>query len=181
MENKIINNLDLSLKESKIDEIAFSKTSVKIRFEQTTIASHLDSKGINSFQLSTGIAEKEFPGKTPIKVINEKNIKNCLSQEKAIQIITSDNKLNGTPNPDSLYYIIGVLGNTKEFHFVRLFIEGWFYKPSKSNKGSFIEKNKLPSSALEKLLLKKSGEKSYTFFGFYLFPINDNSVNVLLG
>jgi hypothetical protein len=68
-----------------------------------------------------------------------------------------------------------------EFHFVRLFKDGWFSKPSKVGSGNWVTREfKEPSEGMGNILAKQSGSKAYNFLGFYLHPNNDEFINKLL-
>ena len=174
---------EVKLADAEIRTMTYGNKSVKVRLDTSKTALHFNSKPINCFQFSTANPKKDYPGK--LKEINAKNLKEALKEEKAIQIIVKGGNIkleDGVEiNPDKNYYIIGVMWYPGEFHFVRLFKDGWFSKPSKVGSGNWVTREfKEPSEGMGNILAKQSGPKAYNFLGFYLHPNNDDFINKLL-
>lgn len=174
---------EVKLADAEIRTMTYGNKSVKVRLDTSKTALHFNSKPINCFQFSTANPKKDYPGK--LKEINAKNLKEALKEEKAIQIIVKGGNIKledgAEINPDKNYYIIGVMWYPGEFHFVRLFKDGWFSKPSKVGSGNWVTREfKEPSEGMGNILAKQSGSKAYNFLGFYLHPNNDEFINKLL-
>jgi hypothetical protein len=174
---------EVKLADAEIRTMTYGNKSVKVRLDTSKTALHFNSKPINCFQFSTANPKKDYPGK--LKEINAKNLKEALKEEKAIQIIVKGGNIKledgAEINPDKNYYIIGVMWYPGEFHFVRLFKDGWFSKPSKVGSGKWVTSEfKEPYEGMGNILAKQSGSKAYNFLGFYLHPNNDEFINKLL-
>jgi hypothetical protein len=174
---------EVKLADAEIRTMTYGNKSVKVRLDTSKTALHFNSKPINCFQFSTANPKKDYPGK--LKEINANNLKEALKEEKAIQIIVKGGNIKledgAEINPDKNYYIIGVMWYPGEFHFVRLFKDGWFSKPSKVGSGNWVTREfKEPSEGMGNILAKQSGSKAYNFLGFYLHPNNDEFINKLL-
>jgi hypothetical protein len=182
---KKANDQQVNLAGAEIREIVFNNKSVKVRLDLNNIAEHLNTKPINCYQFSTANPKKDYPGNKVLKDINEKSLKEAMKSENAIEIIVKggNNKLEDGANidPTKNYYIIGVMWYPGEYHFVRLFKNGWFSKPSKVGSGNWVNREfKAPSEAMGNTLAKTSGNRVYKFLGFYLHPNNDVYINKLL-
>jgi len=190
-----VDNQDLNLTFADFDEmnlaggelltLTYGDKHVQVRLDTTKTANHLNSKPINCFQFSTANPRKDYPGHIVQYEINERNLKTALKEENAIQIIFKNGKAlieeGALIDPEKTYFIVGVMWYGGEFHFVRLFLDGWFSKPSKVGKGDWaIKEFKLPSEALGYLLAKVSGPRVYKFLGFYLSANRNDYINELL-
>jgi hypothetical protein len=176
---------EMKLAGGELLTLTYGDKHVQVRLDSTKTANHLNSMPINCFQFSTANPKKDYPGHIVQYEINERNLKTALREENAIQIVFKMGKAlleEGTLiNPEKTYFIIGVMWYGGEFHFVRLFLDGWFSKPSKVGKGDWaIKEFKLPSEALGYLLAKVSGPRVYKFLGFYLHPNRNDFINELL-
>jgi hypothetical protein len=174
---------EVNLAGAEIQTLTYGDKTVKVRFDTTKTANHFNSKPINCFQFSTANPKKDYPGK--LVEINDKNLRQALKEEKAIQIVFKNGVAQledgAEVNPEKNYYIIGVMWYPGEFHFVRLFKDGWFSKPSKVGQGNWVTREfKLPSEAMGNILAKQSGSRTYKFLGFYLHPNRDEYINKLL-
>jgi hypothetical protein len=181
-------NEEINLAGGKIINLTYGDKTARVRLDTEQTAYHLNSKPINCFQFSTANPKKDYPGSIVKFQINEKNLKLALKEEKAIQIVfkngVSQFEEDGLIDPEKTYYLIGVMWYGGEFHFIRLFIDGWFSKPSKVGRGDWaIKEYKLPSEALGNLLARVSGssvQRIYKFLGFYLHPNRNDYINQLL-
>ncbi len=171
----------------EIRTIPFWGISVPVRLDTKKTALHLNSKPINCYQFSTGDVKKDNPGSQAREEVIEKNLIKNMKLEKAVFIDFKSRKLIGEIQPNKNYYIIGLMWYPGEFHFVRLFKNGWFSKPSKVGSGFWVDIPPqresglpLPSEGVASQLAKRAGPRVYKFQGFYLFPNNDKNFNELL-
>lgn len=173
----------ISLDDSDLETLSYGESKVNVRFETQKVAMYLNSKPINCFQLSTATPDKDFPGKSSMSDVNDRTLRRNLKEDGAIQIVFSKGaaRLENDTKPDLVYFVIGVMWYPGEYHFVRLFKDGWFSKPSKVGTGFWVtDKKKLPSEGLASMLKKTSGPRAYNFLGFYLYPVNEENRNKLL-
>jgi hypothetical protein len=194
VENEIFSNIttakndEINLAGGKIVNLTYGEKTARVRMDTERTALHLNTKPINCFQFSTGNPRKDYPGNIINYQINEKNLKLALKEEKAIQILFKDGKTlyeeGELIEEDKTYYLIAVMWYGGEFHFVRMFSDGWFSKPSKVGKGDWaLKEYRLPSEALGNLLSRVSGQsvqRVYKFLGFYLHPNRNDYINELL-
>ena len=177
-------NHEVKLAGAEIRTMTFDNKSVKVRLDTSQTALHLNTKPINCYQFSTANPKKDYPGKLKGDITKE-SLKDAMKNENAIQIIVTGGKikLESGANIDAAknYYIIGVMWYPGEYHFVRVFKDGWFSKPSKVGSGNWVTREyKGPSEGMGNILAKQSGNKAYNFLGFYLHPNNDDYINKLL-
>ena len=76
-------------------------------------------------------------------------------------------------DPDKSYYLVAAMTAREEYHFARLFSDGWWAKPSKvklaGQMGKILD---VPDSKNEfkGKLCKSGGRTAYNPLGYYLFP-----------
>jgi len=172
---------------AEVRMIPFWGVVVPVRPDTKKTALLLNSKPINCYQFSTGDVRKDNPGTQAKEEVIEKNLIKNMKAEKAVYIDIKNGRLVGEILPNTNYYVIGLMWYPGEFHFVRLYKDGWFSKPSKVGSGFFVEMKpprdsdlSLPSEGVAAQLAKRAGPRVYKFQGFYLFPNNNPNINKLL-
>jgi hypothetical protein len=172
---------------AEVRMIPFWGVSVPVRLDTKKTAQLLNSKPINCYQFSTGDVKKDNPGTQAKEEVIEKNLIKNMKAEKAVYIDIKNQRLVGDIIPNTNYYIVGLMWYPGEFHFVRLYKDGWFSKPSKVGQGFWVEMTpprgsdlSLPSEGVASQLAKRAGPRVYKFQGFYLFPNNNANINKLL-
>lgn len=76
-------------------------------------------------------------------------------------------------DPDETYYLVAAMTAREEYHFARLFSDGWWAKPSKvklaGQMGDIVD---VPDTKTEfkGKLCKSGGRTAYNPLGYYLFP-----------
>ncbi len=172
---------------AEIRMIPFWGATVPVRLDSKKTAQHLNSKPINCYQFSTGDIKKDNPGNQAKEEVIEKNLIKNMKAENAVYIDIKNGRLVGEIRPGTNYYIVALMWYPGEFHFVRLYKDGWFSKPSKVGSGFWVEMKPprgsdipLPSEGVAAQLAKRSGPRVYKFQGFYLFPNNNANINQLL-
>jgi hypothetical protein len=175
------------LEGAEVRKIPFYGKSVSVRLDTKKTALHLNSKPINCYQFSTGDIKKDNPGNQAKEPVNEQNLIKNMQIEKAVYIDLKNRRLVGEIIPDANYYIVGLMFYPGEFHFVRLYKDGWFSKPSKVGSGFWVDMKppkgsdlSLPSEGVAAQLAKRAGPRVYKFQGFYLFPNNNVNINNIL-
>lgn len=172
---------------AEVRMIPFWGATVPVRLDSKKTAQHLNSKPINCYQFSTGDVKKDNPGNQAREEVIEKNLIKNMKAENAVYIDIKNGRLLGEIKPKTNYYIVGLMWYPGEFHFVRLYKDGWFSKPSKVGSGFWVEMKpprgsdiSLPSEGVAAQLAKRAGPRVYKFQGFYLFPNNNANINQLL-
>lgn len=172
---------------AEVRMIPFWGVTVPVRLDSKKTAQHLNSKPINCYQFSTGDVRKDNPGNQAREEVIEKNLIKNMKAENAVYIDIKNGRLVGEIKPKTNYYIVGLMWYPGEFHFVRLYKDGWFSKPSKVGSGFWVEMKPprdsdiiLPSEGVAAQLAKRAGPRVYKFQGFYLFPNNNANINQLL-
>ena len=172
---------------AEVRMIPFGNVSVPVRLDTKKTALHLNSKPINCFQFSTANPKKDNPGNQAKEPVNEQNLLKNMNVENAVFIDIKKGKLDGEILPNTNYYIVGLMWYPGEFHFVRLYKDGWFSKPSKVGSGFWVDIKPqrgsdipLPSEGVASQLAKRAGPRSYKFLGFFLYPNNNSYINQLL-
>lgn len=180
-------DVDPNLAGAEVRMIPFWNVVVPIRLDTKKTALFLNSKPINCYQFSTGDVRKDNPGNQAKEAVNEQNLIKNMKAEKAVYVDIKNGRLIGDILPGTNYYVIALLWYPGEFHFVRLYKDGWFSKPSKVGSGFFVEMKpprdsdlSLPSEGVAAQLAKRAGPRVYKFQGFYLFPNNNANINKLL-
>lgn len=159
---------------------------VKIILEskQKALKLHRNNK-YNCFALASGTG-RHTPGnpKTgPLAVGNPvtfEAIKLALKDEGAVDL-GLDHKSASPYNDrnyrnDRKYYLIAAFFMTGEYHFVRLFEDGWWSKPSKVGMGFKMTDFLLPTLATFARINKSPLGRRYRPVGYYLFPVSPKNL-----
>ena len=162
-----------------------SKGSVQIRLKLKSgkqTASEIGGAPINCYAFACR-RRANIPGGTsgpvsmPWKVTPE-TIHEALLQDGAIPLgvdpYSANTRPEATTDPDKEYFLIAAMFHTEEFHFARLFNDGWWAKPSKVGLAEQMTSNiAIPGgkNAFKGMLCRAiAGGKSYHPVGYYLVP-----------
>ena len=128
--------------------------------------------------------KRNIPGGTrgPVSMpwqVTPETIDEALRLDGAIPLgknpATARDPATDTIDPTKEYYLIAAMFHTEEFHFARLFSDGWWAKPSKVGLADQMTERVLvpPGKTAFKGLLCRAGPggKSYHPVGYYLVPV----------
>ncbi len=161
-----------------------AEVQILLESEQKALKLHRNNK-YNCFALASGTG-RHTPGdakKGPLsvgKTVSVKAIKEAMKQEKAIPLGLDYRKSDPTKSPffdsNQSYYLLASFFMTDEYHFVRLFEEGWWSKPSKVGMGMKLTKFRLPTRATYAVINKSPRGRKYLPVGYYLFPVSKRTL-----
>lgn len=110
--------------------------------------------------------------------VNRGNLEKALELDGGIPLGIDPKNAFPKFDVEKNYYLIAVMMGHEEYHFVRLFQNGWYSKPSKMKLAyQLTVDRRIPMGKLaySGTLCEKSGNthKRYSPVGYYLFPANN--------